>query len=132
MLLDGLPENLALGIALVGSDGQQPLALLLSIFASNFPEALDGTTFILREGGSKRYAVSLWTITGGLLALTVVAGTTLFAGVSSDTLAVVRSLAAGARLAAITDEILPEAYEEGGPLVAIATTAGFFLTFLLQ
>lgn len=36
--LDGLPENLALGVGLIGSSLPGILALLVGIFASNLPE----------------------------------------------------------------------------------------------
>lgn len=130
--LDGVPENAALGVALAGATEGGPFALLAAIFASNFPEALDGSEFIVREGRSTAYAVGLWTAVAVLLTLAVVAGAALFGDVAQRTLALVKAFAAGSVLAAIADEILPKAYDEGGPLVAIATTAGFFLTFLLQ
>lgn len=130
--LDGVPENAALGVALAGAGGGSPFALLAAIFVSNFPEALDGTAFIVGEGRSTTYAVGLWTATAVVLVLAVVAGSTLFAGADRTLLALVRAFAGGSVLAAIADEILPKAYEEGGPVVALATTAGFFLTFLLQ
>ena len=39
--------------------------------------------------------------------------------------------AAGAVLASLADTLMPEAYEKGGPLVALSTTAGFVLSFVL-
>lgn len=47
-------------------------------------------------------------------------------------LALVQASAGGAVLASLVDTLMPEAYEEGGSLVAFATTAGFLLTFLLS
>ncbi len=130
--LDGVPENTALGIELIGATGPGPFALLAAIFASNLPEALDSSEFLVEEGRSKQYAVGLWIIVGGVLLAAVVVGNVLFADADETTLAFVRSFAGGAVLAAIADEILPEAYERGGPAIALATTAGFFLTFLLK
>jgi ZIP family zinc transporter len=40
--LDGVPENLALGVGLIGSSLSGILALLVGILASNLPEALGG------------------------------------------------------------------------------------------
>jgi ZIP family zinc transporter len=45
--LDGIPENLALGVSLV--EGAS-VTLLVAIFASNLPEALVGAV-AMREGG---------------------------------------------------------------------------------
>ena len=41
------------------------------------------------------------------------------------------AFAAGAVLASLADTLMPEAYEKGGPLVALSTTAGFVLSFVL-
>jgi len=35
-------------------------------------------------------------------------------------------------LASLADTLMPEAYEDGGPAVALATTAGFLLSFVLS
>ena len=42
------------------------------------------------------------------------------------------AFAAGAVLASLADTLMPEAYERGGPIVALSTTAGFVLSFLLS
>lgn len=128
--LDGVPENTALGVVLIGS--ASPLALLAAIFASNFPEALGGGRSIAsREGKSPMYAVGIWTVAAVLLTLSVVAGNTLFSGVSQTTLAVVRTFAGGAVVASLATEIMPEAYSEGGNAVGFATALGFVVTFLI-
>jgi ZIP family zinc transporter len=49
--LDGVPENLALGVSLLSGGGG--VALLVAIFCSNFPEALVGAV-AMRRGGARR------------------------------------------------------------------------------
>jgi ZIP family zinc transporter len=41
------------------------------------------------------------------------------------------ALAAGAVLAALADSLMPQAYAEGGPLVAFATSGGFLAAYAL-
>ncbi len=41
------------------------------------------------------------------------------------------AFAAGAVLASLADTLMPEAYERGGPAVALSTAAGFVLSFVL-
>ena len=48
--LDGLPENLALGVSLLSGGGS--LVLLVAIFCSNFPESLVGAV-AMRRGGAQ-------------------------------------------------------------------------------
>lgn len=130
--LDGVPENLALGVGLIGGSLSGILSLLVAIFASNLPEALGGARDMRSGGRSKRFVIGVWAATGALLAGAVVIGNVAFSGVGEGTLAVVQAFAGGAVLASLVDTLMPEAYEEGGSLVAFATTAGFLLTFLLS
>ena len=46
--LDGIPENIALGVSLLEATGSGALALLVAIFASNLPEALGGAVGMRR------------------------------------------------------------------------------------
>lgn len=48
--VDGVPENLALGVALVGQSTSSILALVAAIFVSNLPEALSGHPRCVRKG----------------------------------------------------------------------------------
>ncbi len=129
--LDGVPENLALGVGLIGSSLCGILALLVGTFASNLPEVL-GRAVDMRNGGRSRGFVVIWTATAVLLTVAVVVGNVLFMGVSENVLAFARAFAAGAVLASLADTVMPDAYRQGGPLVAFATAAGFLLTFLIS
>ncbi len=129
--LDGVPENIALGVSLIGSSLAGILSLLVAIFASNLPEALGGAVGMRKGGRSKKFAIATWTATGVLLAAAVEVGNVVFSSVSEETLAVVRAFAGGAVLASLADTLMPEAYREGGAYVAFATAAGFLLSFVL-
>jgi ZIP family zinc transporter len=50
--LDGIPENMALGVSLL--EGTGSLALLVAIFASNLPEALGGAGLARRYPHARR------------------------------------------------------------------------------
>ena len=47
-------------------------------------------------------------------------------------LAMLLAFAAGAVIASLADTLMPEAYEHGGPAVALSTAAGFVLAFVLS
>jgi ZIP family zinc transporter len=49
-----------------------------------------------------------------------------------ETLSLPLAFAAGAVLAALADTLMPEAYEHGGPTVALSTAARFLLSFVLS
>ena len=126
--LDGIPENIALGISLGEEAGGA--ALLLAIFASNFPEAVVGSAAMRSSGRSSPFAIGIWIATGVLLTASVVVGKVLFppeAGAVSIPLA----FAGGAVIASLADTLMPEAFEHGRPLNSFATAAGFFVSFVL-
>jgi zinc transporter, ZIP family len=126
--LDGVPENLALGVSLV--EGAS-VTLLVAIFFSNLPESLVGAV-AMREGGSQpRMVIITWFLCALLLAAAVVAGRALAGPLSDEVLALALGFAGGAVLASLADTLMPEAFEHGRPLNAFATAAGFFLSFVL-
>lgn len=127
--LDGVPENLAMGVALIESGGP---ALLVAIAASNLPEAIVGSNKMRAAGLDQGRVLVIWSVTAAVLALAVVAGYAALEGVSDRTLAWPLGIAAGAVLASLADTLMPEAYEEGGPWVAWFTALGFLLSFLIS
>jgi zinc transporter, ZIP family len=126
--LDGIPENLALGVSLV--EGAS-LTLLVAIFFSNLPESLVGAQAMRGEGREARTVVGTWLACAVLLALAVVLGRGVAGAMSDEFLAVALGFAGGAVLASLADTLMPEAFEHGRPLNAFATAAGFFLSFVL-
>ena len=127
--LDGVPENLALGTTIAA--GAASLPLLVAIFLSNFPEAFVGAHSMVEDGRSGRFAIATWLGAGLLLAAAVVLGTAVTSNIGEGALSVVLAFAGGAVLASLVDTVMPEAYRDGGPLVAFATVAGFLVSFLL-
>ena len=127
--LDGVPENIALGVSL--GEGTGGLALLGAIFASNFPEALVGSASMRAQGRSRRFTVGTWTVCAVLLTIAVAVGAGPLSRAEPETLSMPLAFAAGAVLASLADTLMPEAYEDGGPTVAISTAAGFVLAFIL-
>jgi ZIP family zinc transporter len=128
--LDGIPENLALGVTLL--EGTGSLALLVAIFASNLPEALGGAVGMRDQGRSGGFVILVWTVTALLLTASVVVGRAALSGAGESLLAVLLAFAGGAVLASLADTLMPDAYREGGALVAFATAAGFFLSFMIE
>ena len=126
--LDGVPENLALGVSLVGGVS---LTLLVAIFFSNLPESLVGAVAMRESGQGKGTVITTWAVCAVLLTAAVVLGRLVAGGLSDAVLAVALSFAGGAVLASLADTLMPEAFEHGRPLNAFATAGGFFLSFVL-
>jgi len=127
--LDGVPENLAMGVSLLEGCGA---TLLVAIFASNLPEALVGAKKMHDARLSPAAIMTIWIGAAVLLAIPVVVGYAALEGVQPQTLAWPLGFAAGAVLASLADTLMPEAFEEGGPSVAYATALGFLVSFVVS
>ena len=64
-------------------------------------------------------------------AVAVVVGAGPLSSARPETLSWPLAFAAGAVLASLADTLMPEAYEDGGPVVALSTAAGFVLSYVL-
>lgn len=128
-VLDGVPENTALGVTL-GSGGG--LALLVAIAVGNVPEAIGGSALLHRERKvSTGKAFGLWVLTGVALVVVTVGGQVLAEYLGATPISTIQAFAGGATVAVLADSLMPEAYREGGWWVGIATAAGFLVAFLL-
>ena len=127
VVLDGVPENLALGISLV--DGLS-WTLIVAIFASNFPEAMVGAIAMRESGRSGPFALAIWIVAAALLTFAVIGGQ-LLAGAFLEVRGALLAVAGGAVIASLADTLMPEAFARGRPLNALATVAGFLVSFAL-
>ncbi|MGA8986516.1 ZIP family metal transporter [Aeromicrobium sp.] len=129
--LDGIPENLALGVALIGAGPLQVASLSGSIFLSNLPEAAGGAQQ-MATGHSKPKVLGLWTATAALLSAAAIAGNLLFAGVPDAALGLIRCFAGGAVAASLATEVFPKAFKEDRYATGIATALGLVLAIGLD
>jgi zinc transporter, ZIP family len=122
--LDGIPEQLVLGIGLAG--GQSVSAgLLAAIFVSNLPESIGGATDMRRQMHTDKQVMLNWLWIAGFCALATVIGYAV-ADVASDELqGGVNGFAAGALIVMLVDTMIPEATEQAGRTTGLVTTLGF-------
>ncbi len=130
-LLDGVPESMALGVALLSKNGIG-LLMLAAIFLSNLPESLSSIDDLQREGFSKRRIYLSWSIVSGCVALSVVLSFLFLEKLDLNVLGIIESFASGAILAMLADSMMPEAYEDGGFLIGFLTMLGFLTAFILS
>ena len=129
-VLDGIPESAVLGMSLVGGGGVS-IALLASIWASNFPESLGSSVNMLKSGWSKGKVRLLWWAIVGMSALAAAIGFAIVSNSSMFSGALVEAFAAGALLTMIADEMAPEAYDRSAIYAGLGTVAGFALGVFL-
>ncbi|MCM0622730.1 ZIP family metal transporter [Nocardioides bruguierae] len=129
--LDGVPENLALGVALIGAGPLQVASLSGSIFLSNLPEAAGGAREMTQQR-SRWQVMALWAGAAVLLSLSALAGNLLLAGVPGTALGLVRCVAGGAVVASLATEVFPQAFKEESYMAGFATALGMVLAIGLD
>jgi len=130
-VLDGIPESIAIGIGLAAGNGVG-LSMMIAVFLSNFPEGISGAQGMKIAGKSNFYIMTVWGVTIATSVCASALGYAFLGNASKDIIAVTLSLAAGAMLAMLADTMMPEAYEDGGRLIALATASGFFIAFVVS
>jgi ZIP family zinc transporter len=124
--LDGIPEQLVLGIGLAAGNGIS-VSLLVAIFVSNLPEAIGSATEMRQAGTPARKIRLLWLGVALICAAATIGGFALADHVSDNANAFVDGFAAGALLVMLIDSMIPEATRKGGDVAGLATVLGFAL-----
>ena len=122
--MDGIPEQLVLGIGLAAGDGVS-IGLLAAIFVSNLPEAVGSATEMRAAGRSRAAICGLWIIVAMICTLATVAGYGIADAASGDLRATINGFAAGALLVMLIDSMIPEAARQAGKVAGLVTVLGF-------
>jgi zinc transporter, ZIP family len=122
--LDGIPEQMVLGIGLAGG-ASVSAGLLAAIFVSNLPESIGGATDMRRQMHSRRQVAQAWLGIAALCALATVVGYAVADAASNDLQAAINGFAAGALLVMLVDSMIPEATEQAGRTTGLVTALGF-------
>lgn len=129
--LDGIPEQLVLGISLAAS-GEIGIALIVAIFVSNLPEAL-GSAEQMHEAGTSRSAIlRLWLLVAAICTLFTAIGYLVAEAVGGDARAAIDGFAAGALLVMLIDSMIPDARDQAGRTAGLVTVLGFALAAALS
>ena len=129
--LDGIPEQLVLGIGLAAGEGVS-VGLLVAIFVSNLPEAIGSASEMRAAGTARRGVLVLWCAVAAICALASAAGYGIADLTSGDLRAAIDGFAAGALLVMLIDSMIPEATRELGRSAGLATTFGFAVAIALS
>ena len=131
VLLDGIPESFVLGSTLVAGVGVT-VSFLAAVFVSNLPEGLAGARDLRDEGHDVGWIIRLWIVVVLMSGLAAAVGYAALSAMPGQSGAFVQAFAAGAILTMVSDTMLPEAVQGGGPRVGLATVLGFAVAFFLS
>ena len=122
--LDGIPEQMVLGIGLAGGD-KVSIGLLAAIYVSNLPEGVGGATELKAAGGSRGQVLRLWLAVSAACAVATPVGYALIDVTSKDVQGGINGFAAGALLVMLVDSMIPDATEKAGRTTGLVTALGF-------
>jgi zinc transporter, ZIP family len=121
--LDGVPEQLVLGLGLAVGDGVS-VALLGAIFVSNLPEAIGSATEMRAQGRRNETVLRLWVAVAVVCTLASLVGFAIADSISGELEGGFNGFAAGALLVMLADSMIPEA-RKAGRTAGLATALGF-------
>ncbi len=130
IVLDGIPESAAIGVALVEGEGIG-IAFVVAVFLSNLPESLSASSGLAKSGWSRGRIFGLWALVGVICALAAMLAFGLLDDTRQSLIAFILAFAAGAILAMLADTMMPEAFEHAGRVVALVTVLGFAVGFVI-
>ncbi|HRD67794.1 MAG TPA: cyclic nucleotide-binding domain-containing protein [Candidatus Competibacter sp.] len=130
-LLDGVPESVVIGSSFVSLDSFR-FTFLAAVFLSNLPEAIGSAVGMKQAGFKTKRIFALWGMLVLAGAVAAALGNLFLAGAPPALLTLVGAIAGGGILAMVSSVMMPEAYEDGGPAVGLATIAGFLTAFLFD
>lgn len=123
-LLDGIPEQLVLGIGLASGEPVS-VALIVAIMVSNLPESIGSAADLLAAGMRRSRVLALWAGVAVVCALATTAGFVLSDSASDPLRAGISGFAAGALLVMLVDSMVPEAQSKAKEVTGLATVLGF-------
>lgn len=127
---DGIPENMAMGSLLGGGGVSGALAFLFALVVTNGSQSMMAGTN-MSENHGEWLTMGAWAVTGVVVGAAVLIGYQFLPPLPEYWIAAIEAFAASAILASLAGEIYPDAYEEAGPYITLATSVGFLGTFLL-
>ena len=131
MVIDGVPESVAVGLTLHTASVGVSAALVGSIFIAAIPEAIGIAAAMLAGGialGAIMLRFSFIVIIGAVFAAV---GYSLLYGASDSTQAIIQSIAAGALLVVVINEMIPIAVRSIKGWAGIIGVGGFVFSAFL-
>lgn len=130
-IMDSIPESVIIGVSLIKSNTVS-WVIVLAIFISNIPEALSSSVGLQKDGYSRKKILFLWTIVFILTTLSSLFGFMVFKELDELYMYMVSGLAAGGIIAMVASTMMPEAFEEGGPIVGLLSALGLLCSYVLS
>ncbi|MFZ4620697.1 MAG: cyclic nucleotide-binding domain-containing protein [Bacteroidota bacterium] len=128
VMMDTIPESIIIGAGFFSLDTYS-FTFLLAVFLSNLPESIGSSMNMIEAGYTRSKIFTLWfsLIAAGIVAAVI--GNVFLLNAPPEVITLVEALAGGGILAMVASVMMPEAYEDGGAEVGLATIVGFLAAF---
>lgn len=126
-LMDAIPESLIIGLHLLNNK-QVDFLFVIAIFISNLPESLSSTVGLVKDGYSRSKIIFLWTSVVVISSISSIIGYSFLANTSTNMMASIESFGAGGLIAMVCSTMLPEAFENGGPIIGFICCLGLVIS----
>jgi zinc transporter, ZIP family len=131
-LMDAIPESIIIGVSLL-SNSHVNWLFVLAIFISNLPESLSSSVGLKLDRYSNRKILMLWASVVVVSSICSLVGYVFLNNASEQFLASIGAFGAGALISMVCSTMLPEAFQDSGPIVGLITSIGLiFSLFLTQ
>ncbi|WP_223701886.1 ZIP family metal transporter [Sutcliffiella deserti] len=130
-IMDSIPESIIIGVSLI-KDNSISSVIVIAIFISNIPEALSSSVGLKKDGYSTKKIMFLWFIVFVLTSLSSFLGYITFKELSEEYMYLINGFAAGGIIAMVASTMMPEAFEEGGPIVGLLCALGLLCSYILS
>lgn len=129
--LDGIPEQLVLGIGLAAGEGVS-VGLIVAIFVSNLPESIGSANEMHEAGRSREQVLRLWIVVAVICLIATVVGYAIADAAPAELRAAIDGFAGGALLVMLIDSMIPGARADAGRIAGLVTVLGFAVAFALS
>ncbi|QNO13702.1 ZIP family metal transporter [Alkalicella caledoniensis] len=127
--LHNLPEGLAIGAGFVAEEALG-ISIAIALAVHNIPEGMATAVPLLGGGVSKGKVLLLTLVAGMMTPLGTAIGFLLF-GLSESFVSIALSLAAGAMIYIVSDELIPHSHKTHSHWANLGLLCGFLLGFLI-
>jgi len=125
MVIDGVPESVSIGLTLhLGTIGVSA-ALMGSVFVAGLPEAIGVAAALLAGGFTLTRILARFSIIVVIGAVAGAAGYGLLVNAPPDAIAIIQSIAAGALLVVVVNEMIPIAVRGASRWAGVLAACGF-------
>ncbi len=128
-LMDAIPESIIIGVSFLESESMG-WVFITAIFISNLPESLSSSIGLKMDHYSTRKILFLWGSVVILSSVSSLLGYVLLENAPESTSYLIGAFGAGGLLAMVSSTMMPEAFEDGGPIVGFLCSLGIILSFI--